>query len=160
MTASLKPVDKALNINIPAQFSTLFRIVLGVLPVTLSSFFHKPIVPVFGLLSVFLIFFMMKPVQKRLSTASIAETYWCITIPTHVYFLIWASLLVATGNETQVFRTVGIIFALIAASILPVYLPEKWRTADPVKPAFTHTYFIMSLIVIVHQITTLWGYLR
>ena len=160
MTASLKPIDRALNINIPEQFNTLYRIILSTLPVTVTSFFYKPVVPFFSLLTVLLIFYSMRPVQKRLSTASIPEIYWCITIPIHVYFLLWAGLLVATGNETQVFRTVGIIFALTATSILPVYLPEKWRTKDPVKPAFKLTYFITSVIVITHQITTLWGYIR
>lgn len=160
MNVSLKPIDKALNAPIPEQLNILYRIILAVLPVTISSFFYNPIVPFFSLLTVFLILYTMRPVQDKLSTISVNEIYFFIGIPVYTYFLIWSGLLVSTGREIHIFRTVGIIFLLVSASTFPVYLPEKRRTAEKVTPTFTQIYSVVSFIVIFQQTFVFWEYIK
>lgn len=160
MNVFLKPIDRALSAPVPDQLNILYRIVLSILPVTISSFLFNPIVPFFSLLTVFLIFYTMKPVQGKLSTISVHEMYFFIGIPLYAYFLVWSGLLVYSGKEVHIYRTVGMIFLLVSASTFPVYLPEKKRTAEKVTPTFNQVYVVASCIIIFQQTITFLEYLK
>lgn len=154
--ALLGPIDQAIKWidNAPVSESLRMSLRAGfcALPAFVGSVLIPSIAPIFVFVSVALIYFLFNPVQEKLFDLEPKERHWFICIPVHAFYLLWACILLWTGNTNQISRTVGGVVIITAVALWPIYKSKKKYQAKERKISFTAAYFVFMPMVIIQQL--------
>jgi hypothetical protein len=92
----------------------------------------------------------MGRIQKELFELDQIKGFLYVSTPTLFFFLVWAWLLLWSGQSLQVARTVGPVVLLTTIGLLPVYRFRQSR--KEAKIPFKQTYPIWGVVVAIQQI--------
>lgn len=148
-------INTCSKLKVPEAVKISERVAVGIFPVLVSSLLFQRLSQLFMLMSLAVLFLLMRPVQDQLFDLSPMERQWFVAVPVHALFIAWAGLLVYVGHEIQIGRSVGPMVLLVAVSIWPVYMGRRSYMQKIRKFKFRVKYTLIAVIVLIQQTLTL-----
>jgi len=145
----IKPID---GLGLPASAKITLLVITASLPALGGSLIAGRLSSLSTLLSVALIYLLLKPVQAQLFELSPEQRHWHVSMPIQLFMLAWALVLAPVGEPEQIGRTVGALAIVVATALWPIYMSRKAYERKRRTIPFDQTYGLAAAIVVIQQI--------
>ena len=145
----IRPAD---GLRLAASAKITLLVIAASLPALGGSLIAGRLSSLSTLLSVALIYLLLKPVQAQLFDLSPEQRHWQISMPIQFFMLAWALVLALAGEPDQIGRTVGAMAMVTAVAVWPVYMGRKAYERKRRTIPFDSAYGLAAAVVVIQQI--------
>jgi len=145
----IRPAD---GLGLPASAKITLLVITASLPALGGSLIAGRLSSLSTLLSVALIYLLLKPVQAQLFELSPEQRHWHVSMPIQLFMLAWALVLALVGEPEQIGRTVGALAIVVATALWPIYMSRKAYERERRTIPFDQAYGLAAAIVVIQQI--------